>query len=209
MSYHSLRRELLEICRQLPASNLATGSTGNISALDGETGHVVIKCSSVPYSVMTEEDFALIDLDGRVIESRGGKKPSFETPTHLAIYKTLPEAKAVLHVHIAAAIVLAASQEVIQSHVTPTGRRLLRQPLPVIPFVENGTEEMARAVVEPLKRGHVGVVIRNHGPFLVGDSPKTVFDRAVALRDVCEMYYQMLLIGKPSLVPPAGGAPLP
>ena len=46
----------------------------------------------------------------------------------------------------------------------------------------------------------IGVMIRNHGPFLVGQSIKEVFDRTVALRDVCELYYEMALIGKPSII---------
>ncbi|MCL2000501.1 MAG: class II aldolase/adducin family protein [Planctomycetes bacterium] len=201
MDYPGIRKELLAVCRQLPANNLATGSTGNISARDNESGNIVIKRSSVPYDVMTEEDFIVVDMDGKVLSAPGGGKPSFETPTHLALYQADPEIRSVLHTHIPMTIVLSASRDHIESNLTPTSRRLLKRPLPVIPFVENGTEEMAVRVTEAI-RGNVGMVIRNHGPFVIGDSIQTAFERTIALRDASELYYHMILIGKPSLVPP-------
>lgn len=193
------KKKLFHIASSLPANGLATGSTGNISARDPETGYIVIKSSGIPYSEMTWEDFTVLDIDGNVIEVKPGQKSSFETPTHLEIYRRFPEVEAVLHTHIKQAIVLAAVHDEIESNMTPTGRRLLKKPLPVIPFIENGTDEMAKAVTDALP-GNVGVVIRNHGPFIIGASIKEVFERTVALRDVCELYYEMSLIGKPSVI---------
>lgn len=144
-------------------------------------------------------DFAVLDTEGNIIDIRPDQKPSFETPTHLEIYRKFPEVRAVLHTHIKQAIVLAAGRDEIESNMTPTGRRLLKKPMPVIPFIENGTQEMAELVTAALV-DNVGVVIRNHGPFITGTSIKEVFERTVALRDVCELYYEMALIGKPSVI---------
>lgn len=191
-----MRKALLKYAKYLPENDLATGSTGNISARDPATGYIVIKSSGIPYSEMTEDDFTIVTLEGEVLE---GKKPSFETPTHLDIYRHFPEVQSVLHTHTRQAIVLAATRDTIESHLTPTGRRLLKKPIPVIPFIENGTQEMADVVVEALKDS-VGMVIRNHGPFVVGTSVEEAFQRAVALRDVSQLYYEMALIGKPSLI---------
>lgn len=190
---------LFQTAVTLPANGLATGSTGNISARDPETGYIVIKSSGIPYSGMCAEDFTVLDLNGKILSGREGSKPSFETPTHLEIYRKFPEVRAVLHTHIKQAIVLAATLEKLQSHMTPTGRRLLKRPVPVIPFIENGTQEMADAVTEMLAE-NVAVMIRNHGPFVVGGSVEEVFNRTVALRDVCELYYEMALLGTPSVI---------
>lgn len=194
-----LRQQLFDYAVSLPAHGLATGSTGNISAKDPETGYIVIKSSGIPYAKMTPEDFTVLDSEGTIIWTKPGEKPSFETPTHLSIYRKFPEVQAVLHTHTKQAIVLAAVLDEIQSHLTPTGRRLLKHPLPVIPFIENGTQEMADQVTAALE-GNVGVVIRNHGPFIIGSSIEEVFQRTIALRDVCELYYEMALLGKPSLI---------
>lgn len=193
------KKELFEIAKSLPANDLATGSTGNISARDPQTGYIVIKSSSIPYVDMCEEDFAVLNLDGTIVEIKPSQKPSFETPTHLEIYRKFPEVNAVLHTHTRQAIVLAATRDTIESHMTPTGRRLLKKPIPVIPFIENGTTEMADVVTDALV-GNTGVVIRNHGPFMIGSSIAEVFQRTVALRDVSQLYYEMALIGKPSVI---------
>ncbi len=195
------REELLKFAKFLPENQLATGSTGNISARDAETGYIVIKSSGVPYVEMTAEDFTVITLEGEILETKAGSKPSFETPTHLTIYNAFPETKGILHTHIPEAIVLAAFHDVLESHLTPTGRRLLKKPIPVVPFVENGTQEMADIVLDVLKDDSVGMMIRNHGAFMIGSSVEEVYNRTVALRDVCQLYYHMSLLGKPSLVP--------
>lgn len=191
-----LRKVLLKYAKYLPENDLVTGSTGNISARDPKNGYIVIKSSGIPYSEMTAEDFTVLTPEGEILE---GKKPSFETPTHLEIYRRFPGVQSVLHTHTRQAIVLAATRETIESNLTPTGRRLLKKAIPVIPFIENGTQEMATVVTEALEDS-VGVVIRNHGPFVVGTSVEEAFQRAVALRDVSQLYYEMALIGEPSII---------
>ncbi len=199
MEYKAIRETLLELSRALPENNIASGSTGNISARDEKTGNIIIKSSGVPYRKMELDDFVVLSPTGEVLSVKPGQKSSFETPSHLAIYRTYPNVGGILHTHINEAIVLAASQEEIQCKLTPTGRRLLKKPVPVIPFIENGTEEMAQILLPHLK-DNVAVVIRNHGAFVVGDDAEHAFDRTIALRDVCEVYYKMLVLGKPSLI---------
>lgn len=58
---------------------------GNVSAIDRETGLVVIKPSGVSYDDMKAEDMVVVDLDGKVVEGR--LKPSSDTPTHVVLYK--------------------------------------------------------------------------------------------------------------------------
>ena len=62
---------------------------GNVSAIDRETGLVVIKPSGVSYDDMKAEDMVVVDLDGNVVE--GSLRPSSDTPTHVVLYKAFPE----------------------------------------------------------------------------------------------------------------------
>ena len=70
---------------------------GNVSAIDRETGLVVIKPSGVSYDDMKAEDMVVVDLDGKVVEGR--LKPSSDTPTHVVLYKAFPEIGGVVHTH--------------------------------------------------------------------------------------------------------------
>ena len=70
---------------------------GNVSAIDRESGLVVIKPSGVSYDDMKAEDMVVVDLDGKVVEGR--LKPSSDTPTHVVLYKAFPEIGGVVHTH--------------------------------------------------------------------------------------------------------------
>ena len=82
----NLKQEVLKANLLLPKYNLVTFTWGNVSAIDRESGMVVIKPSGVEYDGMTAEDMVVVELaTGKTIE--GKYKPSSDTPTHLELYR--------------------------------------------------------------------------------------------------------------------------
>ena len=82
-----LKQEVLEANLLLPKYNLVTFTWGNVSAIDRESGMMVIKPSGVPYEEMTAEDMVVVELaTGKTAE--GKWKPSSDTPTHLELYRS-------------------------------------------------------------------------------------------------------------------------
>ena len=75
-----LKKQVCEANLLLPQYGLVTFTWGNVSAIDRESGLVVIKPSGVSYEGMSAEDMVVVDLDGKVVE--GKWKPSSDTPTH-------------------------------------------------------------------------------------------------------------------------------
>ena len=64
-----LKEEVLKANLMLPKYNLVTFTWGNVSAIDRESGLVVIKPSGVEYDTMTADDMVVVDLEtGKVIE---------------------------------------------------------------------------------------------------------------------------------------------
>ena len=92
-----LKKEVLEANLELPKYGLVTFTWGNVSGLDPETGLVVIKPSGVSYDGMTADDMVVLDLQGNIVE--GTKKPSSDTPTHLALYRAWPGVRGIVHTH--------------------------------------------------------------------------------------------------------------
>mgnify|MGYP004709198883 FL=1 len=93
-----LKAEVLAANLALPKHHLVTFTWGNVSAVDRERGLMVIKPSGVEYDVMQAEDMVVVDIaTGRVIE--GKKKPSSDTPTHLALYRRYPDIGGIVHTH--------------------------------------------------------------------------------------------------------------
>lgn len=93
-----LKAEVLAANLALPAHQLVTFTWGNVSAVDRESGMMIIKPSGVEYDVMTAEDMVVVDIaTGQAVE--GNKKPSSDTPTHLALYRRYPEIGGIVHTH--------------------------------------------------------------------------------------------------------------
>ena len=92
-----LKKEVLEANLLLPKYGLVTFTWGNVSAVDRESGLVVIKPSGVPYETLTIDDLVTVSLDGKIVE--GNKRPSSDTPTHLELYRRFKDIKAVVHTH--------------------------------------------------------------------------------------------------------------
>ena len=92
-----LKKKVYEANMLLPKYGLVTFTWGNVSAIDRETGYFVIKPSGVDYEIMKPEDMVVMDLEGNRVEGR--YKPSSDTPTHLELYKALPEIGGIVHNH--------------------------------------------------------------------------------------------------------------
>ena len=93
-----LKQEVLEANLMLPKYGLVTFTWGNVSAVDRESGIMIIKPSGVEYDTMTADDMAAVDLKtGEVVEGR--YKPSSDTPTHLELYRAFDGIGGIVHTH--------------------------------------------------------------------------------------------------------------
>lgn len=90
-----LKEKVFHANLELVKHGLVIFTWGNVSAIDRESGLVVIKPSGVSYDDMKAEDMVVVDLDGKVVEGR--LKPSSDTPTHVVLYKAFPEIGGVVH----------------------------------------------------------------------------------------------------------------
>ena len=84
-----LKEEVLRANLDLVKHGLVLFTWGNVSAVDRESGLVVIKPSGVPYEELVAEDMVVVNFAGKVIE--GHYRPSSDTPTHIELYKSFGE----------------------------------------------------------------------------------------------------------------------
>lgn len=123
-----LAEEVLEANRALAAHGLAPLTWGNASGIDRDEGLVVIKPSGVSYEEMTVEDLVTVDLDGSVVG--GERRPSTDTPTHVALYRAFDEIGGVVHTHSTWSVAWAQAQREIPVLGT-THADLCAFPIPV------------------------------------------------------------------------------
>ena len=93
----ALKKTVFQANLDLVKHGLVIFTWGNVSAIDRESGLVVIKPSGVSYETMKADDMVVVDLEGKVVE--GNLNPSSDTPTHVVLYKAFPEIGGVVHTH--------------------------------------------------------------------------------------------------------------
>lgn len=88
------------VCRaniELKENGLVLFTWGNVSAIDRESGLIVIKPSGVKYENMQPGDMVVVDAGGKIIE--GSLRPSTDLATHLELYRAHPCIGGVVHTH--------------------------------------------------------------------------------------------------------------
>jgi L-ribulose-5-phosphate 4-epimerase len=194
VSVERLIAEVLAANAALPELGLVTLTWGNVSGIDRSEGVVAIKASGVAYEGMTAEDIVVVDLEGSVVA--GDRRPSTDTPTHLALYRAFAEIGSVAHSHSTWATAWAQAQRPVPLLGT-THADLSPHPIPLTreltaDEVAAGYEEATGAVlIEAVKeRGPLELpcaLVRSHGPFCWGDSPRRAVENAVTLEEVARM----------------------
>ncbi|GGO01416.1 aldolase [Microbispora rosea subsp. aerata] len=187
-----LRRELCEYGRRATAHGLVVGTSGNLSAREGDL--VVVTPSGVALDRLSPEDCPVLDLRGRVVA--GERKPSSETPMHLALYEATG-ARAVVHTHSVFATVVASTMtELPPIHYNTL---LLGGTVRVAPYATYGTPELARNVVAAIE-GRQAALMANHGAVTIGGGLEQAFEATRLLEWLCEVYVRALGVGRPTVL---------
>lgn len=189
-----LIEEVLAANRSLPAHGLVMLTWGNVSGVDRAEGLVVIKASGVPYEDMTPADMVIVDLDGNVCA--GTRRPSTDTPTHLALYRAFDEIGGIVHTHSTYATAWAQALREIPLLGT-THADLCAYPIPltrplteeeVTTDYEGATGAALIEAVAPLGASELPcALVRGHGPFCWGATPAAAVENAVTLEAVAQM----------------------
>ncbi len=196
-----LVEEVLEANRALHAHDLVTLTWGNASGIDRGEGLVVIKPSGVAYQDMAATDMVVVDLEGTVVS--GERRPSIDTPSHVALYRAFEEVGGVVHTHSTWATAWAqAEREVpllgtthadLSPHAIPLTRALTEQEVR-----EEYEEATGRTLVEVVgERRPLEVpcaLARGHGPFCWGENVSAALENALTLEAVARMALLTVLL---------------
>jgi L-ribulose-5-phosphate 4-epimerase len=174
---------------------LARFTFGNASAVDRESGLVVIKPSGVAYDALTADGLVVTDLEGQVVA--GAFRPSSDLATHVVLYRAWPEIGGVVHTHSRYATAWAQAGRELPCLGT-THADAFPGAVPVTrwltaPETDGEYEaETGRAIVERFggaERVTGAVLVRGHASFCWAATVAEAVDVAAMLEEVARLAY--------------------
>lgn len=200
MTLENLREAVCKLHALLPANNLVSWTSGNISGRLPESDVMVIKPSGVSFEDLTPE--TMVEVGIATLQSQGFYKPSSDTATHAYIYREMPRVGGIVHTHSPYATAWSALGRDIPCILTAMADEF-GGPIPCGGFALIGGEEIGREVVEVL-RGHrsPAILMQNHGVFTVGQTPKDAVKAAIMCEDVARTVFLAHQLGQPLAIKP-------
>jgi len=193
-----IKAQVLAAGKRMLDMNMVAGTWGNISCRVPGEALLVITPSGLPYEKMQPGDLVAVDLDGGIVE--GGRKPSSETPLHLAVYRARSDVGAVVHTHSIFACAMAVAgvklPPVLEDLAMVVGGEVC-----VADYAPPGTTLLAKNAVKALgKRG--AVFLANHGLIGVGRTLDEALNTCQVVERSAQVYILAGQLGKQKVLQP-------
>ena len=189
MSLLTQREAVAGACRRLAAAGLVIGTSGNVSATEGEL--VAITPTGAALAELEPEQVSVVDRTGSLVE--GELEPTSELDLHLGIYERF-DAGAVVHTHAPMATALSCVLDELPC--VHYSMLLLGGTVNVAPYATFGTPGLAEAVAAALE-GHTAALMANHGAVAYGASVDEAVERSLLLEWACTVYWRASALGSP------------
>lgn len=191
--FEELKEKVYRANLDLVKNRLVLFTWGNVSAIDRESGYVVIKPSGVKYEDMAAEDMVVVDLDGKIVEGR--LNPSSDTPTHLELYKAHKEIGGIVHTHSTYATAFAQAGKDIRAYGTTHADYFYGDILCTRSLTENEMMEYEKntgVIINETVKDTVSIpacLVKNHGVFAWGKDADEAVYHATVTEEVAKMAY--------------------
>lgn len=178
-----VKNELIEYGKLAGVKNFTPGFSGNLSARCGNK--ILITATGTANGYLSEDDFALIDFEGNIIE--GNKKPSSEKMLHVEFYKQRVDINYIFHVHSPYLTAFSATGKALDKNILAEIVYCFDY-IPLAEYALPGSKELVENTSKFFKDFDV-VLMANHGVIVGG---KDVKDAYLKL-ELCEAYAQTVL----------------
>ena len=160
--------QIVMLMNRIYRYGMTTTSGGNLSVLD-ENGDIWITPSGIDKGSLKRIDIMQVKPDGTII---GPHRPSVELPFHKHVYRTRPEAKAVIHAHPPASVAFSIVRQIPNVHLVPNINRICGE-VGMAEYDVPGSEALGENIAAAFAKGYDTVMMENHGVIVIG---KDLFD---------------------------------
>ena len=217
-----IRQEIVKAGLMLSHSTMTIGTYGNISQRVDEK-YIAITPSGRDYEQLTAADIVVTDMNGEVqkidtlsavkainisdveqgncLKSNDGTasvplRPSSELPLHLEIYKSFPEARAIVHTHSVYASALAVAHNDLPPVIEDL-TQIVGGAVRCTEYTIAGTKLLGQKAVEAMQGGRSAALLANHGAVCWGRNLKEALATAQILEKAAQIYCIAHSFGSP------------
>ncbi|POB12254.1 class II aldolase/adducin family protein [Sulfobacillus sp. hq2] len=196
LSQNQAKQQLVEAAHYLAEHGLLfRGNHANLSAKVGDNHIIMTKGGSIEN--LTLDDFALVDLNGTVIE--GEMEPTMKEiiEMHTGIYRVRDSVGSVIHTHAPHVTAFGVAQKPIPLIYEPLLRFGVSEPIPVVPWAPRGSRASVDSIIE-IAQNHPGLpalMMANHGVLVFNDTPMRTASLLGTLDEAAELYIMAASLG--------------
>ena len=200
MLLKSLREELIDCGSSAIREGETSGTGGNFSACDRDSGLMAITPSAIPYSQIEPKDVVLLDIQtGAIRDSEA--IPSSECDMHRIFYKYRTDLNAIIHTHTPFAATLSCFRKPLPAihYLVAFGG----VDVPCATYATYGTVALAKNAYQAME-GKKAVLLANHGLLAGGADLNDAFAVTEEIELCCQIYCRamsMTSLGEPVLLP--------
>ena len=184
---HKIKQQICEIGDRLYKKGFAAANDGNISYRISER-EVVCTPTMISKGFMKPEDLCVVDMEGNQIAGR--RKRTSEIMLHLAIMKSRPEIKSVVHCHPPHATAFGIAREPVPQCVLPEVEIFLGD-VPITKYAIPGGKDFADTILPFVAKTNV-IILANHGTVSFGET----VEKAYWWTEVLDAYCRMLMLAR-------------
>lgn len=185
VSVKKIKLQILEICKRLHARNMLAAADGNVSFRISDQ-QILMTPSGISKAFMTVDDIAVVTIDNRIISGN----PSSERLMHLQVFKSCPEAVAVIHAHPVHAI----AWSIAKPHLKKLPSDCLSEvilatgDIPFVAYARPGTQDMGN-VLKPFLPEHRALILKRHGAITWGGDIEEAYRGMERIENSCQILY--------------------
>lgn len=188
-----LRQQLIDCALEMNRCGINQGTSGNLS-IRCEDG-MLITPSGVAYGRMKPEHIVFVDAAGG---AEGSRKPSSEWRIHHDVYRSRPDAGAILHAHPTSCSALACLRRPIPAFhymVAVAGGRDIR----CAPYATFGSQALSDGALQAIE-GRRACLLANHGLLCLAADLPAALVLAIEVEQLARAYLQCLSAGEPVIL---------
>jgi L-fuculose-phosphate aldolase/L-ribulose-5-phosphate 4-epimerase len=185
---HEKMDDLIAMAKRCFVGGLQTNAGGNLSVRLDARDAIVIKPSGVGFFECTRENLQVVLLDGTILSSADGLKPSKDLDFHLDLYRIRDDINAIVHCHSPWATGYASAGIEIPCLTVQTIEKIGRMPL--IPLSSEGGPQTEIDISPFFQDTSIrAAVLANHGTIGAGGTLMAAQYLAEIIEETAQIAY--------------------